>query len=291
MRSKMKMLSSLKQLGSTTTRIRSSLLLQQYNAASRVSLSTLVVSEPIPNEATTLPAATLAAITAATQISPSGPIKVLAVVRESPSLLTSLPSSVSSLVFAKSPPSSSFLLAEVLCDAIQQEMNKNPSYTHVVTAATKFGNNFLPRLGAIMGVSPITDVIQVEEGGASFIRPTYAGNALVRVHPKRSSAADCIFLSVRNTAFEKATCTDRSGNSILMEEWDIISTSPSEKIQWKGEHVSKSDRPDLTSARVVVSGGRGLKSGENFVLLEKLADKLGGAGRIFFVCFCSFKAF
>lgn len=156
-------------------------------------------------------------------------------------------------------------------------MNKNPSYTHVVTAATKFGNNFLPRLGAIMGVSPITDVIQVEEGGASFIRPTYAGNALVRVHPKRSSADACIFLSVRNTAFEKATCTDISGNSIPMEEWDIISTSPSEKIQWKGEHVSKSDRPDLTSARVVVSGGRGLKSGENFVLLEKLADKLGGA--------------
>ena len=273
------------------------------NVFARAAASTLVISEPIPANGTTLPAASLAAISAASRLH-SGPISVLCVNSDRPNNLSSLPSNVSSLIFAKS--SSSPLLAEVVCQAIQKATTEE-TFTHVVAASTKFGSNFIPRIAAILGVSPITDIIEVQQPEGTFIRPTYAGNALIQVKPTNKSGRPLV-LSVRSTAFEKAESVEVSktkgrkirfsflyyglsrmthyylytyyflfqGHSVPITELEL---DPVTTIEWKGEQVSKSDRPELASARVVVSGGRGMKSGENFALLEKLADKLGAAGR------------
>jgi len=238
------------------------------NVFARAAASTLVISEPIPANGTTLPAASLAAISAASRLH-SGPISVLCVNSDRPNNLSSLPSNVSSLIFAKSS-SSSPLLAEVVCQAIQKATTEE-TFTHVVAASTKFGSNFIPRIAAILGVSPITDIIEVQQPEGTFIRPTYAGNALIQVKPTNKSGRPLV-LSVRSTAFEKADSVE--GHSVPITELEL---DPVTTIEWKGEQVSKSDRPELASARVVVSGGRGMKSGENFVLLEKLADKLGAA--------------
>lgn len=102
----------------------------------------------------------------------------------------------------------------------------------------------------------------------TFVRPLYAGNALAKVIAKNSPLK---LISIRPTAFDKA---EVGNESAATESLDV---PPNEHTEWIMESVSKSERPDLSSASVVVSGGRGMKSGENFVLLEALADKLGGA--------------
>ena len=106
-------------------------------------------------------------------------------------------------------------------------------------------------------------------GKDTFVRPMYAGNVLAKVTSKKASPVKV--LSIRPTSFEKAALVDSSN----VESVDGI--TPFDKAEWVSEAVSKSDRPDLGSARIVVSGGRGIKSGDNFPILEKLADKLGAA--------------
>ena len=103
----------------------------------------------------------------------------------------------------------------------------------------------------------------------TFVRPIYAGNALAKV---KATDAPLKMISIRPTAFEKADAS--TGSSAAVTDLEVPSQSLTE---WTGESVSKSDRPDLGSASVVVSGGRGMKSGDNFPILESLADKLGGA--------------
>jgi len=101
----------------------------------------------------------------------------------------------------------------------------------------------------------------------TYVRPMYAGNALVKVVAKDPVKV----LSVRPTSFEKVELQDVS------VEVETLDVTPFDKAEWVSESVSKSDRPDLGSASVVISGGRGMKNGENFAMLEKLADKLGAA--------------
>lgn len=132
------------------------------------------------------------------------------------------------------------------------------------------GKNFIGRLGAELDCAPVTDVLKVVDE-ETFVRPMYAGNAVATVR-----AADPLkILTVRPTSFEKALAT---GGTAAVE-----SVPPPENGADAGlssfvtESVSGGDRPDLTAARVVVSGGRGMKGGQNFAILEKLADKLGGA--------------
>ena len=103
----------------------------------------------------------------------------------------------------------------------------------------------------------------------TFVRPMYAGNALVKVLAKDSLK----ILSVRPTSFEKADLQDVTS----VDTVESLEVTPFDKAEWVTESVSKSDRPDLASASVVISGGRGMKNGENFRLLEDLADKLGAA--------------
>lgn len=132
------------------------------------------------------------------------------------------------------------------------------------------GKNFIGRLGAEFDCAPVTDVLRVIDEN-TFVRPMYAGNALATV----TSSSAIKFLTVRPTAFDKAAET---GGTASIESV----TAPEDGADagfasFVSESVSGGDRPDLTAARVVVSGGRGLKDGDNFKMLEKLADKLGGA--------------
>lgn len=225
--------------------------------------STLVVSEPLGGNTSSLPPATLSAITAASKLH-DGPIHVL-VVDKDPIALASAPSNVTSVIVAQSDAP---LLAEHVAAAIQAALSDDT--THIVTAATKYGANIAPRVAAQLNVSPITDVIEILDQ-QTFVRPTYAGNALAKVQAKEGT--NPLLLSIRSTAFERAESVE---GSVTMSPNEIkVDANPD--IEWKSEAVSKSDRPDLSSASVVVSGGRGLQSGDNFVLLEALADKLHGA--------------
>ena len=223
--------------------------------------STLVVAEPT-TDGSTLSPATLSAITAASKLH-SGPISLLTF----SSGKVNVPSSISSVLQATASGNSS-LLAETITNAVVAA-NAKFAYTHIVAPATKFGGNYVGRAGAQLGVSPISDVIEVVAED-TFIRPLYAGNALAKVTAKNSPLK---LISIRPTAFDKAEVV--GGESAATES--SLDVPQNELTEWVKENVSKSERPDLGSASVVVSGGRGMKNGENFVLLEALADKLGGA--------------
>jgi electron transfer flavoprotein alpha subunit len=141
------------------------------------------------------------------------------------------------------------------------------NYTHVLAPATTFGKNFMPRLAAKLDVGQISDIIAVENE-TTFVRPIYAGNALATVE-----TTDALkIITVRSTAFAKVATS--GGNASI--ETVAVGSLPA-CTQFIEVQENKSDRPELTSARVVVSGGRGLQSGENFKLLEDLADKLNAA--------------
>lgn len=139
-------------------------------------------------------------------------------------------------------------------------------YSHILAPAGTFGKDFMPRAAALLDVAQISDIVKVESAD-TFVRPIYAGNVLANV---RSSDTIKI-ITVRASSFDKA---GQEGSAAI------------ETIQGKGdsglsEFVSlqetKSDRPELTSARIVISGGRGMGSAENFKLIEKIADRLGAA--------------
>lgn len=141
------------------------------------------------------------------------------------------------------------------------------NYSHVFVAATSYGKNLLPRAGALLDVAPISEITAVLSVD-TFKRPIYAGNAIATVQ-----SSDAIKLcTVRATAFEAVAAT---GGNAAVE--NVAATAEAGLSTFVGREVSKSERPELTAARVVVSGGRGLAAGENFKMLEALADKLGAA--------------
>lgn len=140
-------------------------------------------------------------------------------------------------------------------------------YSHILAPATTFGKNVLPRVAALLDVAQISDIIAIESDN-TFVRPIYAGNALATVE---SSDATKV-ITVRGTAFEAAS-TD--GGTASVEAIDAAGAS--DKASFVGQELTKSERPELTSAKIIVSGGRGMGSGENFKLIEDVADKLGAA--------------
>lgn len=137
----------------------------------------------------------------------------------------------------------------------------------VVATATTFGKNLLPRVAALLDVQQISEVMKIE-GPDTFVRPIYAGNALATVQ----SSDKIKVLTVRATGFDPAAAT---GGSAAKESVSAIGAVG--KSSFVGQELSKSERPELTAARIVVSGGRGMQNGENFHLLEEIADRLGGA--------------
>lgn len=139
-------------------------------------------------------------------------------------------------------------------------------YDALLAAATTGGKNLMPRVAAKLDVMQISEISSVESAD-TFIRPVYAGNAMMTV--KSSDAKKVI--TVRPTSFEKAG----DGGSASIE--DIAAGSGPFKSEFVSEELSKSDRPELTAAKIVISGGRGMQSGDNFHLLDSIADKLGAA--------------
>lgn len=152
------------------------------------------------------------------------------------------------------------------CAPLIAKIAKN--YDYVISGATTFGKNILPRVAALLDVSMISDVIKIISAD-TFVRPIYAGNALSTVQTKEPIK----ILTVRSTSFS-ATLNDKKAEPPI-EKIDII--IPNSVSKFINQELTVSLRPDLTSARIVVSGGRGLKSAENFKILEKIADKLGAA--------------
>ena len=141
------------------------------------------------------------------------------------------------------------------------------SYSHIVAAATSSGKNFMPRAAALLDVAQISDISAVESPD-TFVRTIYAGNALATVQ----SADKIKVVTVRMTGFDPAPAT---GGSAPIEA--IASSGEAGLSSFVGQELSKNERPELTSAKIVVSGGRGMQSGENFKLLEAVADKLHAA--------------
>ena len=142
-----------------------------------------------------------------------------------------------------------------------------PGYGHVLAAATSTGKAVLPRLAALLDVAQISDIVAVVAPD-TFVRPIYAGNALATVR----SNDPTIVATVRTTGFAPAAV---EGGAAVIEP--VASAGASQTSRFVSRQRTKSERPELTSAAIVVSGGRGMQSGDNFHLLEAIADKLGAA--------------
>ena len=142
------------------------------------------------------------------------------------------------------------------------------SYSHVLAPATSNGKNIMPRVAALLDVQQISDIMAVESAD-TFVRPIYAGNALATVKSKDAIKV----ITVRTTAFDAVA---PSGSNAEIQS--VAAPADTGLSSFVGREVSKSERPELTAAKIIVSGGRGMANGENFKkVLEPLADKLGAA--------------
>ena len=154
-------------------------------------------------------------------------------------------------------------LAENIADLVV-ELGKG--YSHILAAATTTGKNFMPRVAALLDVAQISDIIAVESAD-TFQRPIYAGNAIATV--QTSDAVKVI--TVRASAFDAVTAE----GSADVESVDIVKLS--DLVAFVSQALTESERPELTAANAIISGGRGMQNGENFKLLDGIADKLGAA--------------
>ena len=166
-------------------------------------------------------------------------------------------------VLAADEPALADGLAENLAPLIQSLAQ---NYTHVLAPATTYGKNLLPRAAALLDVQQISDISGIESGD-TFIRPIYAGNAMATVR-----SGDALkLITVRTTSFEPA---EQTGSAPV----EPVSGGVDAQLStFAGEELTRSERPELTTADIIVSGGRGMQSSENFAMLEALADKLGAA--------------
>ena len=156
------------------------------------------------------------------------------------------------------------ILAENLTPLI---VKLSDSYSHIIASANTFGKNFMPRVAALLDVSQISDVIKINSSD-EFLRPIYAGNAFANV--KSNDKKKCI--TIRPTSFDPAPA---SGGSAQIEKVEAVEVPSISKFIKREE--TKSERPELGTARIVISGGRGMQSGDNFKLRNSIADKLNAA--------------
>lgn len=211
-----------------------------------------------------LKSATLATITAATQINADVHVLVAGAGVAAVADALSQVAGVGKVLVADNAAFAHQLAENVapLVAALAQD------YTHIVAPATTTGKNFMPRVAALLDVSMVSDITAVVAPD-TFERPIYAGNAVATVQ----TGEDKVVLTVRTTAFDLASAT---GGSAGIETVSIGEDKG--QSNFVSEELAKSDRPELTSASVVVSGGRALANGENFAkYIEPLADKLGAA--------------
>lgn len=225
-------------------------------------MSILILAE---HDHTTLTPATLTTISAAQAIGGDIHVLVAGTSAQSAAQAAAAVAGVAKVLHADNACFSDFI-AEPLADIIVTLANDG-AYSHILAPATTFGKNILPRAAALLDTQQISDIISVETAD-TFTRPIYGGQAIATV--QSSDTIKCI--TVRATAFDKA---ETSGGSASIE---AVTPSTAEfTTRFVGIEKSESERPELTSASIVVSGGRGVGSGDDFQLIEKLADKLQAA--------------
>jgi electron transfer flavoprotein alpha subunit len=170
---------------------------------------------------------------------------------------------VKKVLYCDSPNYENFL-AENLTPLI---IKLSEPYSHIIASANTFGKNFMPRVAALLDVSQISDVIKINSS-EEFLRPIYAGNAFATI--KSNDKKKCI--TIRPTSFDAAPT---SGGTSSIENIAAVDIPNVSKFIKREE--TKSERPELGTARIVISGGRGMQSGENFKLINSIADKLNAA--------------
>ena len=223
-------------------------------------MAILVIAE---HDNATLKGATLNTITAATKI--GGDVEVL-VAGAGCGAAAEAAAKVAGVakVLVADNAAYEYQLAENMGELVA-ELGKG--YSHILAAATTTGKDFLPRAAALLDVNMISEVIGVE-GEDTFVRPIYAGNAIATV----KSSDSIKVMTVRGTAFDAAAA---EGGSAATESVDVAKDAG--VSAFASEELAKSDRPELTAASVVISGGRGMGNGDNFEMLYKVADKIGAA--------------
>ena len=223
-------------------------------------MSILVIAE---HDNKVLNGSTLSTIGAATQL--DGDIHVLVAGQECDDVITEAAKIQGvSKVLAVSDEQYSHFLAENVASLVA---TMAADYSYILAPSTTTGKNVIPRIAASLDVQPLSDVISVESAD-TFKRPIYAGNVIATV----KSNDKVKVLTIRSTAFDEVAI----GDSACTVE-NVAAAVAFDKVAFDHEELAKSDRPELTSAKVVISGGRGLQNGENFELLYALADKLGAA--------------
>jgi electron transfer flavoprotein alpha subunit len=223
-------------------------------------MSNLVIVEHDNNE---VGMATLNAVTAAQQI--GGDIHLL-VAGENCGAVAEAAAKIAGVAVVKVADDASFghHLAENLASLIVEIAGE---YSHVLASATTFGKNVMPRAAALLDKAQISDIVEIKSED-TFVRPIYAGNALATVQ----SSDSIKMITVRTIKFEAAAS---EGGSASVET--IGGGADTGLSSWISQAVSDNDQVDLASAKIVVSGGRGMQSGDNFAMLHKVADKLGAA--------------
>jgi electron transfer flavoprotein alpha subunit len=227
-------------------------------------MATLVIAEHNQKEVS---GGTLSTVTAANKIDADVTLLVLGSQAESIAKTATKIAGIKEVLLAKDAKYDHLIAEEVT--ELLLATQKEKKFSHILAPSSNASKNYLPRLGAKLDSAPISDIIQVTDKD-TFYRPTYAGNAIAQIKSKD----EVKLITVRPTGFEKAAT---EGGSATVNAAPEATTTTACKTEFVSEEVSKSERPDLASARVVISGGRGLKSGDNFEMLYKLADKLGGA--------------
>lgn len=223
-------------------------------------MSVLIIAE---HDNKSLKPATLNTVTAATQI--DADVHVLVVGFECQTVVeqASQVAGVTKVLVADNA-AYEHQLAENVSKLIVEVAN---GYEHILAPATTTGKNTLPRVAALLNVAQLSDVIKVESAD-TFVRPIYAGNAIATV----KTTDPVKVLTVRATGFDAAASTGGSAERQVLSQ--VIASDRSRFVK---EQLAESDRPELTAANVIISGGRGMGNGDNFKLLEGVADKLGAA--------------
>ena len=223
-------------------------------------MSILVIAE---HDNSTLKGATLNTITAATGL--NGDISLLVAGSDISSVVEEAQtvSGISKVLSCDNELYKNFL-AEDLSKLV---LSIADSYSYILAPATTFGKNLLSRVSATLDVQQISDIISIESDD-TFKRPIYAGSCIATV----KSNDEKKLITVRSTAFDAAPMDN---SEVLVETADSVEAS--NVSEFVSEEIAKSDRPELTAANIVVSGGRGMQSGDNFHLLDSIADKLGAA--------------
>ncbi|ERN17008.1 hypothetical protein AMTRI_Chr02g222500 [Amborella trichopoda] len=250
-------------------------LLSPYPFIRRL-ISTLVLAE---HEGGLVKPSSMSSVAAARAISEENPISILLggtgpTLQEAASHAASFHPSISQVLIADSEKLK-HPLAEPWADLIHLVQGKG-GYSHIIAASTSFGKNVMPRAAALLDVSPITDVTTIS-GPQLFVRPIYAGNALCTI---RYAGSDPCMLTIRPTAFPLSSMTSgRVSDTAAISQVDLstFSEESNGKSRWLNHTSQETECPDLGNARIIITGGRGLKNAENFKLIEKLAHKLGAA--------------